>query len=105
MTREDLILSLVQLIEPKEEKDALIKAAAIYLMEPAEKDNTPKPAGEKRPDADQDEPKPKKKGRTPFDRGKMNALLKAGWSVPKIADEMGVSVQTIKKYMKEEGYR
>ena len=100
MTREELILALVQLIEPKEEKDALIKAAAIWLMRPSD-DNTPKPAGEKRTDADQDEPKPKKKGRPPFDKGKMNALLKAGWTVPKIADEMGVSVPTIKKYMKE----
>ena len=35
----------------------------------------------------------------------MTALLKAGWSVPKIADEMGVSAPTVRNYMREEGYK
>lgn len=48
--------------------------------------------------------KPKKK-RAAFDVGKMRALLTAGWSVPKIADEMGVSAPTVRKYMREEGYK
>lgn len=101
MTKDELILTLVQLIEPKEEKDALIKAAAICLMSPVTNQVTePKPAEPK-----QDEPKPKKKGRPPFDKGKMNALLQAGWTIPKIADEMGVSPPTVRKYMREEGYR
>ena len=98
MTKTDLILSLIQIIEPKTERDAVIKAAVIQLITPDE--FTDKPA-----EPNQDEPKPKKKGRPPFDKGKMKALLEGGWSVPKIADEMGVSVPTIKKYMKEEGYR
>ena len=46
-----------------------------------------------------------KKKRPTFDVGKMTALLKAGWSVPKIADEMGVSAPTVRKYMREEGYK
>jgi len=48
--------------------------------------------------------KPKKKTeKQPFDVGKLGALRKAGWSVSKIADEMGVSEATIYKYMKQEG--
>lgn len=39
----------------------------------------------------------------PFDTGKLGALRKAGWSVSKIADEMGVSDATVYKYMKQEG--
>lgn len=97
MTKTDLILSLIQIIEPKTERDAVIKAAVIQLITPDESPD--KPA-----EPEQDEPKPKKKGRPPFDRGKMKALLEGGWSVPKIADEMGVSTQTVKKYMREEGY-
>ena len=46
-----------------------------------------------------------KKKRPTFDVGKMTALLKAGWSVPKIADEMGASAPTVRKYMREEGYK
>lgn len=33
-----------------------------------------------------------------LDVGKINALAKAGWSDKQIADEMGLSVQTIKKH-------
>ena len=46
---------------------------------------------------------PKRGGRPPFDTGKMRALLKAGWSIAKIADEMGVTETTIRKHCKEEG--
>ena len=49
-------------------------------------------------------PKPTEKAkRKPFDKGKLRALREGGWSVPKIADEMGVSDATIYKYMKQEG--
>ena len=41
-----------------------------------------------------------------MDTGKIRALHNAGWSIPKIADEMNVSAVTISKYiqkMKEAG--
>ena len=38
-----------------------------------------------------------------FDTGKMIACLRAGWSIAKVADELGVSVQTIRNRMKKEG--
>lgn len=42
-------------------------------------------------------PKPAKK---PLDIGKVKALRKAGWTLEKIADEMGCSAQTIANKLK-----
>ena len=53
--------------------------------------------------------KPKKTEKKPttkrqkFDVGKLGALRKAGWTVAKIADEMGCSEATVYTYMKKEG--
>ena len=54
------------------------------------------------------EPEPKKepkkapkKQEKAFDMGKLRALHEGGWSVAKIADEMGVSQQTIYNKLKE----
>ena len=70
-----------------------------------------KPSGggvaEEEPAAPEPEPKkaPKKKPNTKqekaFDMGKLRALHEGGWSVAKIADEMGVSQQTIYNKLKE----
>lgn len=52
--------------------------------------------------------KPKKKvskKRSHVDTGKIGALRKAGWSVAKIADEMGVSQATIYNYLKKLGLK
>lgn len=46
---------------------------------------------------------PKRGGRPPFDTGKLKALLRAGWDIPKIADEMRVTEATIRKHCREEG--
>jgi hypothetical protein len=37
--------------------------------------------------------------RKELDMGKITALRDAGWSIPKIADEMGVSAPTIRKHL------
>ena len=37
-----------------------------------------------------------------IDVGKIKSLARAGWSQAKIADEMGCSVPTVAKYLKEE---
>lgn len=46
---------------------------------------------------------PRRGGRPPFDTGKLKALLRAGWDIPKIADEMQVTEATIRKHCREEG--
>lgn len=38
-----------------------------------------------------------------FDVGKMKALLRGGWSIAEIADEMKVTEQTVRKHIKQEG--
>ena len=62
---------------------------------------TEKPAKKKpgpKPKAKAKKPGPKKK---PLDTGKLGALRKAGWSIAKIADEMGVSAPTIRKALED----
>ena len=54
---------------------------------------------------EQKAPETTRKKRSNFDTGKLSALWKAGWSVPKIADEMGVSEPTVYKYLKQIGAR
>ena len=56
---------------------------------------TPKQATKAEPK--QAQPKPAKK---PLDMGKVKALRKAGWTLEKIADEMGCSAQTIANKLK-----
>ena len=43
----------------------------------------------------------KQNNRTKLDIGKIGALIRAGWSMAKIADEMGVSAQTIANHKEE----
>lgn len=45
------------------------------------------------------EPEPEKK-KSAIDIGKIRALHNAGWSITKIADEMGISYPTVSKYVK-----
>ena len=40
-----------------------------------------------------------------FDKGKLQALRRAGWSVKAIADEMKCSEQTVRNHMKKEGIK
>lgn len=43
---------------------------------------------------------PKPSAKKPLDIGKVKALRKAGWTLEKIADEMGCSAQTIANKLK-----
>ena len=56
-------------------------------------DNTTKPSGKRTST---------KGKRKPMDVGKLQALRKAGWSTTKIADEMGVSPQTILNHLNKQ---
>lgn len=46
-------------------------------------------------------PEPAKRKQKDFDTGKARALREAGWTFAKIADEMGVSPQTVANRLKE----
>lgn len=87
MDNIEIVKLLLGFVGADKEKDkALADACLAILDEPKEE---PEPKAES------------KRGRKPFDMGKLKALLDGGWSVPKIADEMGVSDQTIYNKMKK----
>jgi DNA-directed RNA polymerase specialized sigma24 family protein len=45
---------------------------------------------------------PKKSGPAGIDHGKLIALHKAGWSIEKIADEMGCTTTTVRNHIRQE---
>jgi len=45
---------------------------------------------------------PKKSGPSGVDHGKLIALHKAGWSIEKIADEMGCTTTTVRNHIRQE---
>lgn len=60
------------------------------------------------PRADKPKPAPKKapepkRAKLAIDMGKVKALRNAGWTLEKIADEMGCSPQTIANKLQKEG--
>lgn len=79
----------------------LLRAIVTEAQPPApEPEPEPEPEPKKKPEKKKAKTGPKRK---PIDVGKIGALWKAGWSVAKIADEMRVSEQTIRNYLKKMG--
>lgn len=64
-----------------------------------EEDENP---SENTPDQSSTKPVEPSVSRKKVDRGKVMALHKAGWSLSKIADEMGCSAQRVHQIVKEE---
>lgn len=83
---------LIQSMGNNPDLDEAKKMAAVMLLEPEKEKPKAKPA---------EKAAPKKRGRPALDLGKVKALTEGGWSVAKIADEMGVSEVTIKQKQKE----
>ena len=108
MSNIEIVKVLLKHIGEDLSQDKAIAAGCITILDATD----PKPAvaasRQKATDADAPEKpaasKPAAK-REKFDTGKMKALLQGGWSIPKIADEMGVSDQTVRNHMKREGYK
>ena len=93
---------LLKHISEHPEDASTVASGALSILDGAQKQNAEN-------DKKQDKPKsgaPKKtapKKRDNFDTGKMIACLRAGWSIAKVADELGVTDQTIRNRMKKEG--
>ena len=88
MKKMEVVRKLLTYIGKDAEEDKVIAEACLMLMPEEPKKEEPKK-------------EETKKGRKPFDMGKLRALIDGGWAVPKIADEMGVSEQTIRNRMKQ----
>lgn len=88
MKKMEVVRKLLTYIGKDAEEGKVIAEACLMLMPEEPKKEEPKK-------------EETKKGRKPFDMGKLKALVDGGWAVPKIADEMGVSEQTIRNRMKQ----
>lgn len=80
---------------------SMLDGAPISEAEHDTKKDKPKSGAPKK--AEPKQGAPRRGGRPPFDTGKLKALLRAGWDIPKIADEMQVTEATIRKHCREEG--
>lgn len=80
---------------------SMLDGAPIYEAEHDTKKDKPKTGAPKKTKTESGAPR--RGGRPPFDTGKLKALLRAGWDIPKIADEMQVTEATIRKHCREEG--
>ena len=105
MTNIDIAKTILKYVgQDSIEVDRALCEGVIMLLEKA--DETPEtdrkivPKQEKQ---EQKAPKQTARKKSSFDVGKLAALWKAGWSIPKIADEMGVSEPTVRKYLKQIG--
>ena len=68
-----------------------------------ERDPEPEPKPKTEPKS-KTKPKaePKKSGPAGIDHGKLIALHKAGWSIEKIADELGCTTTTVRNHIRQE---
>ena len=69
-----------------------------FLIEEENPQPEAKPEAEHKPKAESK----KKGGPAGIDHGKLIALHKAGWSIEKIADEMGCTTTTVRSHIRQE---
>lgn len=106
MNRLELIGGILSEIGVDPNMDRILAQSALIVLNRITV--APQPAPEPEPEPEPGEPAPDpvkekpKRGRKPFDVGKLRALREGGWSVAKIADEMRVSEQTIRNHMKKQ---
>ena len=97
MTNIGIIKELIKLIEPKTVGEDAIINAIIALLE-KEEPATVKTAPAKTKTAPVPAKKPGRK--SSIDWGKAESCYNAGWSIPKIADKLKCSDQTIRNHFK-----
>lgn len=97
MTDREIIKTLVNVIEPKTVTEEALKQIIIGLLE----EEVPKKVKSKANTTENTTASPKKKpGRKPIDWPKAEACRKAGWSIPKIADELNCAEATVYNHFK-----
>lgn len=107
MTNIDIVKELLRQAYQSENEADIRKllGACIAIMDVTFEDEKPQsePSTGADPQPETQEKAPdegaKKPGRRPLDTGKLKALREAGWPVAKIANEMGVTEQTIRNYI------
>lgn len=109
MTNIDIVKELLRQAYQSENEADIRKllGACIAIMDvtfedekpPAEPSTGADPQPETQKSEEKKDESAKKQGRKPLDTGKLKTLREAGWSVAKIANEMGVTDQTIRNYI------
>lgn len=93
ITNIDVVKDLLKYIGEDIERDKILAKTCMDLLDEAEPKATPK--------AEPKPAEPKKKPRV--DHGKICACYKAGWSIAKIADEVGCTDASVRLHLKQEG--
>lgn len=97
MTDREIIKALVNVIEPSTETEKALKQIIVGLLDSHPEE--PRKVETKVKAEPKAAPK-KKPGRKPIDWPKAEACRKAGWSIPKIADELNCAEQTVYNHFK-----
>ena len=102
MTERKVLQMLLKTMGSNSELNEALRYACLAILDKGEEEPEPVPE-EKKP-----EPKPAPKAKEPakktkkaLDVGKMVACYKAGWSMAKIADELGCTPQTVANNLKK----
>lgn len=115
MTNLECLRELVSLMDGLTPKNEALRVSIVTILNTLERmQNEQKaeaePAPEVKPEQAQPKKEPekapaKKRGGKPFDVGKAKACRAAGRSIAKIADEMGVSDQTVRNHLQKAGVK
>ena len=105
MTNIDIAKTILKYVgQDSIEVDRALCEGVIMPLEKADDEpETDRKIVPKQEKTEQKTTKTTRRKKSSFDVGKLSALWKAGWSIPKIADEMGVSEPTVRKYLKQIG--
>ena len=113
MTNLECLRELVSLMDGLTPKNEALRVSIVTILNTLERmQNEQKAEAESAPEVKPEQAQPKKepekvpakkRGRKPFDVGKAKACREAGWSIAKIADEMGVSTATVSTKLKSAG--
>ena len=107
MKNIDVIRELITSMRDLEPKNEALRIGIVAILDRLSQCNTKK--AEVKAEAET-EAEPKKRGRPgrgrkPFDIGKAEACKNAGWSIAQIADELGVTEQTVRNNFNKAGIK
>lgn len=106
MTERKVLQTLLKTMGSNSELNEALRYACLAILDKGEED--PEPVQEEKKPDPKPEPKqkePAKKTKKALDVGKMVACYKAGWSMAKIADELGCTPQTVSNNLKKAGVK
>lgn len=106
MTERKVLQTLLRTMGSNSELNEALRYACLAILDKGEEE--PEPVPEEKKQEQKPEPKakePEKKTKKALDVGKMVACYKAGWSMSKIADELGCTSQTVANNLKKAGVK